>query len=151
MKNNNNKYNGRYDEYRKNWRQENKESLKMKQKERFKKYEGVYIYKIVNDNDETIYYGSTKNLYSRISAHSTKNSNLKNVDLSYCKYYFQDLSESFNLDERLQIEQYLINKNKTIYNNITANSVLVSDITIDRYINEELQWKEYNRYNYKVS
>lgn len=62
-----------YRRYHRNYYNDNKEELSKRNKEYYKKfsgkYEGKFIYFILNKNNDIKYIGKTSNIYSRVAVH----------------------------------------------------------------------------------
>ena len=108
-------------------------------------YQNGKIYKIVNDINDNVYYGSTtqKYLCSRMSGHRKRPVSIKKLDcpISSCKIF---LVEDFPCDTKeqlLQRERFYIENNECINKQIPTR-------TIREYQKTE-KFKEYTKKYYK--
>ena len=73
---------------------------------------GVYIYILVNKEEEIVYVGQTKDIYDRIYSHKKSN---KNFEIAFCKSVSKDIS---NLSEAFLIYNCQPKYNKSIPTNL---------------------------------
>lgn len=102
-----------YDNYYRAYYNNNKDKYIRSNKKYLEKNKRHCIYKLIDCQDYVRYVGSTENIYSRISQHSSGNTHL---ELTYerwqalgCHFEYAYV-DAITMEERLYIEHYLINK-----------------------------------------
>lgn len=97
---------------------------------------GYYIYQFVNDRNETIYVGKTKNIKNRMISHFTSGHLPKECYNAISKILYAEFSSGIDMDI---YEIYYINKYKPKYN---TESKYESNSTV--FVFSDIEWKKYS-------
>lgn len=92
-------------EYHKKYFQKNKEKLSKANIEFFKKYDGKFIYFIVDEYNRIKYIGMTKNLYRRFATHKHE---LVKYNPGLDRVIYIDFTDKLTNEQLMDVESYLI-------------------------------------------